>query len=322
MPEVKPDVGVAHAPSAAPISEAQRQTETTFGFKWGRRETYESEAMSAAARTWLFDRYCGGDAGVLARWLSGARKKILDAGCGAGFSAILFFGEHLRNHEYLGTDISDAADVARERFAEAGYPGTFIKRDIADLPIEDASVDMIFCEGVLHHTDNTERALKTLALKLRVDGRFLFYVYRKKALVREFTDDAVREALRSMTDDEAWTALKPLTKLGIALGELETELMVPEDIPYLGIKAGRLDLQRFFYWHICKMYYRPEFTIDEMNHINFDWFRPLNCHRQTPEEVQQWCLEAELEIERMVVEEAGITVVAKKAGSGRARASR
>ncbi|MDP9200814.1 MAG: class I SAM-dependent methyltransferase [Gemmatimonadota bacterium] len=295
-------------------SEAQRQTESTFGFKWAKRETYESEAMRNTAREWLFERYCGGDPAVLAEWLSGGRKKILDAGCGAGFSAMLFFADHLRNHDYIGADISDAANVARERFREAGYPGTFIKRDLLDLPIGDDSLDMIFSEGVLHHTDSTEGAIKALAPKLREGGRFLFYVYAKKAVVREFTDDAIRDSLRSLSDEDAWKALEPLTKLGIALGELGAELMVPADIPYLGIKAGRLDLQRFFYWNVCKVYYRPEFTLDEMNHINFDWFRPLNCHRQTPEEVSRWCEEARMEIEHMDVQQAGITVVARMKG--------
>jgi arsenite methyltransferase len=294
-------------------SEAQRQTENAFGFKWAKRETYESDAMRNTAREWLFERYCGGDTAVLLAWLSGGRKKILDAGCGAGFSAMLLFADHLRDHDYIGADISDAVAVARERFREAGYPGTFMKRDILDLPIADGSLDMIFSEGVLHHTDSTERAIKALAPKLLEGGRFLFYVYAKKAMIREFTDDAVREAIRPLSDEDAWAALKPLTKLGIALGELDAEIDVAEAIPYLGIEAGKQSLQRFFYWSICKTYYRPEFTLDEMNHINFDWFRPLNCHRQTPEEVSRWCREAGLLIERLDVQPAGITVVARKA---------
>jgi len=292
-------------------SEEQRQTEAAFGFKWARRSSYDSEQMRTTARDWLIERYCDGDPSQVGRWLTGGRKTILDAGCGAGFSAMLLFGDHLRDHEYVGVDISDAVDVARERFREAGYPGTFIRRDLLDVPFADGTLDMIFSEGVLHHTDSTERALKALAPKLRAGGRFLFYVYASKALVREFTDDAVRAALRPLSDEDAWKALEPLTKLGVALGELGVEIDVPEDIPYLGIKAGRLDIQRFFYWNVCKTFYRPDFTMEEMNHINFDWFRPLNCHRQTPEEVAQWCSEAKLEIERMDVQDAGITVVAR-----------
>jgi arsenite methyltransferase len=260
----------------------------------------------------LFERYCGGDPELLAQWLSGGRKVIVDAGCGAGFAGILLFGEHLHEHDYLGIDISDAADVARQRFAERGYPGDFLKVSLLDAPLPDGSVDLILSEGVLHHTDSTEGALKHLATKLKPGGRFLFYVYAKKAVVREFTDDYVRERLESLRDEDAWKALEPLTKLGIALGELGVEVDVPEDIPFLGIKAGKIDIQRFFYWNVCKLYYRPDWSFDEMNHVNFDWFRPLNCHRQTPEEVAQWCREAGLTVERMDVQEAGITVVARK----------
>src|SRR5262249_13386977 len=133
--------------------------------------------------------------------------------------------------------------------------------------------------------------------------------------IREFTDDFIREQLRNLDDPQAWKALEPLTRLGVALGELNATIDVPEAIPFLGIPKGKVDLQRFFYWNICKLYYRPDFSLEEMNHINFDWFRPMNCHRHTPDEVRRWCAEAGLEIERMTVEEAGITVVARKDGN-------
>jgi SAM-dependent methyltransferase len=296
----------------AEYSKSQAQTESAFGFKWSRRDTYESAPVQESTRRWLMDRYCGGNPDLLAHWLSGGRKIIIDAGCGAGFSAILMFGDHLLNHDYLGIDISAAADVARQRFAERGYPGEFLRTSLLDAPLPDGSVDLIFSEGVLHHTDSTEGALKHLAKKLKPGGRFLFYVYAKKSVVREFTDDYVREQIVPLTDQDAWTALESLTKLGIALGELGAEVDVPEDIPFLGIKAGKIDIQRFFYWNVCKLYYRPDWTFEEMNHVNFDWFRPLNCHRQTPDEVALWCREAGLVVERMDVQESGITVVARK----------
>jgi arsenite methyltransferase len=291
---------------------AQDQNESTFAFKWRRRDTYESPAVQDVSRQWLFERYCGGDPGVLDNWLAGGRKRILDAGCGAGHSAILFFGDRLHEHEYLGIDISSAIDVARARFAERGLPGSFRQEGILDSTVPSGSMDLVLAEGVLHHTDSTEDALKTLAGKLAPGGRFLFYVYVKKAVVREFTDDHVRNALQPVDDAGAWEALMPLTRLGQALGELNVEIDVPEDIPFLGIKRGRIDIQRFFYWNVCKLYYRPDWSLDEMNHVNFDWFRPLNCHRQTPEDVRLWCEGAGLDIERFIVEDAGITVVARR----------
>ena len=309
-------LGIAGSPAggqtAKGCSEAQRQTEQTFAFKWGRRETYESPDVHAFSRKWLFERYCDNDPDLLAGYLAGGSKIILDAGCGSGYSAILFFGDHLKRHDYLGVDISNSVDVARQRFAEHGYPGDFLQASLMDLPIPNASVDMVFAEGVLHHTDSTELAIRYLSTKIKPGGLFLFYVYAKKAVIREFTDDFIREKIRDMSDEEAWEALMPLTELGEALGKLKVEIDVPRDIPCLGIKKGKMDLQRLFYWNICKLFYRPDFALDEMHHINFDWFRPLNCHRHTKEEIISYCDASGLTIERMNVQPAGFTVVTRK----------
>jgi arsenite methyltransferase len=292
-------------------SEAQEQTKKAFAFKWEKQDTYASEPVKKASKRWLFERYCENDPTRLDAWLAGERKIILDAGCGSGYSALLFFGKHLKKHDYLGVDISNAVELAKERFQEYGYPGNFLQLSLLDLPFPDESVDIIFSEGVLHHTDNTGKAIAYLAKKLKKGGRFLFYVYKKKAVIREFTDDYIRRQLSQMTNEEAWEALKPLTKLGMALGQLKVKLDVPEDIPLLEIKKGAIDLQRFFYWNIYKAYYHSEFSLEEMNHINFDWFRPLNCHRHTKEEIVDFCENARLLIEHINVQKAGITVVAQ-----------
>lgn len=305
-------LGLNSKPTVNKYSATQEQTRDSFGFKWAKRDTYESAAAQASFQKWLWERYCDNDRSKLDHWLGKGGKLILDAGCGAGYTAILFFGDHLKTNDYLGVDISDAVSVAKLRFAEKGYPGDFLQASILDLPFPDESVDVIIAEGVLHHTDNTESAMKYLASKLRTGGRLLFYVYAKKAAIREFSDDYIRDRLRNMTNEQAWEALLPLSKLGKALGELKVEFDVPEDIPYLGIKRGKQDVQRFFYWNILKLFYRPDFSLDEMNHINFDWYRPLNCHRHTRQEIETWCKDASLGIEHMNSQESGFTVVARK----------
>jgi SAM-dependent methyltransferase len=239
---------------------------------------------------------------------------LLDAGCGAAYSALSLFGPALERVRFLGVDVSEAVDVAAARFAERGLTGAFVQADITDLPLEPASVDVIFSEGVLHHTDSTRDALLALARLLKPGGRFMFYVYRRKGPVREFTDDYVRDRLAEMEPKQAWEAIMPLTKLGQALGDLGVVVNVPEDVELLGIPAGEIDVQRLFYWHVIKAYHDPELTLDELAHINFDWFAPRNAHRQSPEEVRSWCAEAQLVIEREDVQDAGITVVARKRG--------
>jgi arsenite methyltransferase len=225
---------------------------------------------------------------------------------------LLLFGDNLKEHDYIGVDISDAISVAKDRFEEVGIAAVFVQSDLNSIPKEYGSFDIIFSEGVLHHTDSVERAILALSKRLKQDGKFLFYVYAKKAPIREFTDDLVRQSIAELSNDEAWNALMPLTKLGKTLGDLNIEIEIEEDIPYLGIQKGKHNLQRLFYYKVCKAFYRPDYSLDEMNHINFDWYRPFNCHRHTPDEIKAFCERAGLTIERLHVEESGITVIASK----------
>jgi ubiquinone/menaquinone biosynthesis C-methylase UbiE len=292
-------------------SRSQSQTKDAFGFKWARRDTYDSTAILENHRKWMVERYLDGKPELLDQWIADGAT-VLDAGCGSSYSGLLFFERHLNRIDYLGVDISESIDVAVERFRAAAKKGEFLQADIMHLPFSGPTFDMIFSEGVLHHTDSTREALTHVAGFLKPGGRFLFYVYRKKGPIREFSDDYIRNAISELDDPSAWEALFPLTKLGKALGDLNVKVNVTESIPYLNIPAGEIDIQRLFYWHICKAFYKPDWTLDELNNFNFDWYRPQNCHRHTPEEIRAWCGDAGLTIERFNEQESGMTVVAIK----------
>lgn len=289
----------------------QGQTSEAFGFKWGKQDTYASPEIREASREWLSQRF--GGRSVLS-YLGGSTGKpiVLDAGCGAGFSASIVFENDFDRIRYIGADISSAAAIARQNIGPLTSESLFLRSDLTKLPFQPSSIDLIFSEGVLHHTPSTKRAFLSLVPFLKPGGVFAFYVYAKKGPIREFTDDFLRDIFVQMAPDAAWEAMKPITQLGIALGELNAKVDIKEDIPILGIKKGEIDVQRLFYWSVLKTYYRPEFSFDEMNHINFDWFTPRYAFRQTPEEVRIWVEEAGLTVERLHVEEAGITVVARK----------
>jgi ubiquinone/menaquinone biosynthesis C-methylase UbiE len=293
------------------LSNEQNQTEEAFGFKWSKRSTYESCHMQKKIKDWLVERYLDGNM-ENSECIFKKGFNVLDAGCGAGVSAIALMEEKINSINYLGVDISEAVDIAHKRFKERELKGEFIQANLLNLPFNKPIFDIIFSEGVLHHTDSTEKAIKYLSRFIVPGGIFMFYVYRKKAPIREFCDDYIREKLLSLNNEEAWNELIPLTKLGEILGDLKLEVEIPEDIKLLEIPKGKINIQRLFYWYIFKAYYDENFTIDEMNHINFDWYRPLNCHRQTLEEVNKWCEEAGMKIERKNVQEAGITIIARK----------
>jgi hypothetical protein len=138
----------------------------------------------------------------------------------------------------------------------------------------------------------------------------MFYVYAQKAALREFADDLIRKELAGLSEEEAWQRLSPLTKLGVAVGELDVVINVPEDIPYLGIRAGSVSLQELIYNNVVKAFYRPDWSFDEMQHINFDWYRPSNARRHTEREVRGFVEAAGLRIERFYAEASGYSVVA------------
>ena len=297
--------------AAAEVSATQAHTRDSFSFIWSGADRFQSAEHLRTLGDWYKGMY--GDVAEAPWWREyGPHPFLVDAGCGAGLSAVGLFGDRLRQVRYLGVDVSTAVEQAAIRMAAHGYPAAFVQASLMNPPLADGTVDVVFSQGVLHHTDSTSLAIATLARKLRRGGRFLFYVYRRKGPIREFTDDHIRARLGAMSPQDAWAAMMPLTKLGKMLADLKVEIDVPERIDILDIPAGRIDLQRFFYWHVFKAFHNEHWSLDELNHINLDWYAPANSHRQTPEEVRAWCAAAGLAIEHEHLQESGITVIARR----------
>lgn len=294
--------------------EDQLQTRDAFAYKWGKRDTYDSQGSRRTTTRWLVDKYGFASADDWAGYYD-SRDRILDVGCGGGFSSSLW----LRNDRWtgkaawVGADISEAVDVAASRLSE--IPSThFVQADALSLPFPDGAFDTVFSEGVLHHTPSTRDALLDASRVLADGGEIHFYVYRKKGPVREFTDDCIRAAISDCSEAEAWDAMRSLTELGRKLSELHATIELEKGVPLLGIPAGTHDVQRLVYWYFAKMYWNDDVTFEENVHVNYDWYRPHYAHRHTAEEVRAWCREASLEIDLFHEQEAGFTVRATKRG--------
>jgi arsenite methyltransferase len=291
-----------------PSDSEQAQTADSFAFKWKGWESAETPSGYELTRDWFVDRYFGSVNSMVE--FIGARKRILDCGCGSGLSSSVYLNPSFAGELWAGADISDAVHLARKRLGTV--PNTlFVKADMMRLPFGAAYFDTIFAEGTLHHTPSTRAAIVAVSRHLAPDGLLLFYVYRKKSAIREFTDDYIREQVAALPPARAMELIRPLTELGRALAELEETVQVP-DIPVLGIPAGTYDVQRLFYWHVAKVFWNDKNSFEANNYINFDWYHPTFAHRQTPEEVRQWCGEAGLTVERIRDEDAGMTVWARR----------
>jgi SAM-dependent methyltransferase len=290
----------------------QAHTRDAFGFKWGRVDTYDSAASRHRVAEWCLERY--GFSSV-SSWASHFENfgTVLDVGCGGGLSSGVWLTSAgwTGAAMWVGVDLSTAVDVARARLCAT--PNThFVQADALELPFADGTFGAVFSEGVLHHTPSTRSALLSAARVLAPGGEISFYVYRKKGPAREFTDDFVRDAIKGLSDEDAWEAMRGFTRLGQALASLRVTVDVPEAVPLLGIAAGPQDIQRFIYWNFVKLYWNDTLSFEENVHVNFDWFRPAYAHRQTAADVREWCEEAALDVQRFNEQDSGYTVVARK----------
>ena len=104
----------------------------------------------------------------------------------------------------------------------------------------------------------------------------------------------------------------PLTRLGQILGDVNVQIKLDEPIDILGIPAGEINVQRLFFYYIFKCFYKPDWTLEQMNLTNFDWYSPQNCSRHTSEEVREWFKDEGFEVEREYIDDSGLSYIVRK----------
>jgi arsenite methyltransferase len=299
--------GVPSLVRADQFSEGQKETVESFSYKWQNAKEYRKTTEGHYVQ-WYLDRYGFKNESALADLLNG-KSRILDAGTAHGRDAEMY----VRNSKatVFGIDISYGIRNAYRdlKSTEALH---LIQADLTRLPFPKAFFDFIGCDQVIHHTPDTRESLRSLLTHLAPGGHVAFYVYRKKAPIREFCDDYIRERTTKMSPEDCMKVSEAITKFGKSLSDLKLEIDVPEDIEILGIKKGKQDLQRFIYWTVFKCYWNDTMDWDANVITNFDWYHPLHAHRHTPDEVKQWCAEEGLDIVHFDVQESGISTLARK----------
>jgi SAM-dependent methyltransferase len=293
------------------VDPAQAQTADSFGYKWTRHASWGQRADDGAL-VWELWRELYGFEGphVLERLMRD--RVVLDAGSGSGV-ALRRFMQWPR--AIAAADISRAIDACQDELAGRA-PITFVQADLHHLPFPDASFDVVWSAGVLHHTPDTYQALAAVTRHVKQGGHIVFYVYVKKAPIREFVDDYLRRELSALPPAEAWTRLEALTAFGRSLAAIDQPLVIEQDVPELGFRAGTYNLQRFAYYNLFKCFWNDALSFDENVHVNFDWYHPAYAHRHTPEDVRGWLRRLGLVEESFFVGESGITVIARRDGDG------
>lgn len=236
-------------------------------------------------------------------------KTILEVGIGSGSSSRLWCKQA---KEFHGVDISKAVYVVSNNLKFFCVNPILSQADINNLPYRDESFDVIVSNGVFHHTPNTKISLKNSLKKLKVGGFCIFYIYKKKPPIREFSDDYIRSKISNLPYDEAYEKIKTITNFGKSLSEKNSDIIIPSDIEFLGIKKGTYNLQRFFYDNFFKCFWNKDWGYDYSNLVNIDWYHPKYCWRHTKEEILLWCNDMDLSIKYIKELESGYACFVEK----------
>jgi len=98
-------------------------------------------------------------------------KRVLDAGCGHGRHTCMV-APHAK--EVVGVDLN-CADIARgevEPFTNA----SIVEGDIARVSFDEL-FDVVFCVGVIHHTDDPTKTFRHLQTLVKPGGRLIVWAY-------------------------------------------------------------------------------------------------------------------------------------------------
>lgn len=279
----------------------QSQTNDVFSDKWEKVDHMDkTDVMYQFQYDWYLKLYGFESEAALAEYLSD-KKVIFDAGCGLGYKA-QWFAKLAPNAIVIGMDYSDAAIIAARNYKDIKNL-YFVKGDIADTGFKSGAIDYVSCDQVIMHTEVPAVTFKHLTDVTSKGGEFACYVYAKKALPRELLDDHFRIATKELDQEKLWEMSRQLTVLGKQLSELNIELDFP-DIPLLGIKGGKQDLQRFIYWNFIKCFWREDWGHELSDATNYDWYSPSNAKRYSESEYRDMINDNNLDIKHFHSEEA------------------
>jgi SAM-dependent methyltransferase len=106
-------------------------------------------------------------------------KAVLEIGVGLGTDFVRFVRG---GASAVGVDLTAAAvDATRMRLEVEGLDAEVLVADAEQLPFADASFDLVYSYGVLHHTPDTARGLAEVRRVLRPDGEARIMLYSRRS---------------------------------------------------------------------------------------------------------------------------------------------
>ncbi len=192
---------------------------SSFGYQWNR---FKSEQIDSVNGTELSGKRFYSETEWTKDWLAG--KWILDAGCGAG----RFLDVASQSScEVVGVDMSNATDAARATLA--GRKNVhLVQASIYELPFRSGAFDGCYCIGVIQHTPDPGKALRSLPRILKKGGRIAVTIYERKPWTRLNTKYLIRPVTKRLGKKALLSGIKGLMPILFPITEVAFR------IPYLG----------------------------------------------------------------------------------------
>ena len=203
-------------PTAIPLILAPSLSQTEVDAYWGEHTVHSTPFRSArASLAYLRRRSREYPLFEELMELYGHHEQdtVVDYGCGPGNDLVGFLvSGHAR--QVIGIDISrKALDLARRRLALHRIDGsraTLVQMGDGDteIPLDDASIDYLYCEGVLHHTSNPTGVLREFHRITKPNAKLAIMVYNRDSLYYHlytaYQRQVLDEAFAGLSTDEAF----------------------------------------------------------------------------------------------------------------------
>ncbi|HET9902906.1 MAG TPA: class I SAM-dependent methyltransferase [Xanthobacteraceae bacterium] len=195
-----------------------------------------------------------------------ANRRVLEIGFGPGFDTLAFVRS---GAIYTGIDlVPENAIRTKQHLAFYGFNPDVREGDAEALDFPDECFDVVYSNGVLHHTPDIERAFSEAARVLKPGGEFYVIVYHKNSIVARLSTVvkaplmglSIRNRFARMESNSA--GVSPLVKVysrqevaemlsraGFRVKDICVRKLLPDDMPLakpLLIYLYRLIPQRIY----------------------------------------------------------------------------